>query len=30
MATERVTIEPFDLRYKPVRHALVIDRLAYW
>src|ERR671936_2223475 len=27
--TERVTIEPFDLRYKP-RHALVIDRLAYW
>ena len=26
---ERVTIEPFDLRYKP-RHALVIDRLAYW
>jgi hypothetical protein len=28
-STERVTIEPFDLRYKP-RHALVIDRLAYW
>ncbi len=27
--TERVTIEPFDLRAKP-RHALVIDRLAYW
>ncbi len=26
---ERVTIEPFDLRYKP-RHDLVIDRLAYW
>ena len=26
---ERVTIEPFDLRAKP-RHALVIDRLAYW
>ena len=26
---ERVTIEPFNLRYKP-RHALVIDRLAYW
>ena len=26
---ERVTIEPFDLRYRP-RHALVIDRLAYW
>ncbi len=28
-ATERVTIEPFDLRAKP-RHELVIDRLAYW
>ncbi len=28
-ATERVTIEPFDLRMKP-RHALVIDRLAHW
>jgi hypothetical protein len=27
--TTRVTIEPFNLRYKP-RHALVIDRLAYW
>jgi hypothetical protein len=27
--TERVTIEPFNLRDKP-RHALVIDRLAYW
>src|SRR5690349_5566403 len=27
--TERVTIEPFDLRMKP-RHDLVIDRLAYW
>ena len=27
--TERVTIEPFDLRAKP-RHDLVIDRLAYW
>jgi hypothetical protein len=27
--TERVTIEPFRLRYRP-RHALVIDRLAYW
>jgi hypothetical protein len=26
---ERVTIEPFDLRYKP-KHSLVIDRLAYW
>ena len=29
VATERVTIEPFDLR-QPVRHALVIDRLSYW
>jgi hypothetical protein len=29
IATERVTIEPFDLRMKP-RHALVIDRLAHW
>jgi len=29
METERVTIEPFDLRMKP-RHDLVIDRLAYW
>jgi hypothetical protein len=27
--TERVTIEPFDLRMKP-RHALVIDRLGWW
>jgi hypothetical protein len=27
--TERVSIEPFNLRDKP-RHALVIDRLAYW
>jgi hypothetical protein len=26
---ERVTIEPFDLQYKP-RYDLVIDRLAYW
>ncbi|XVV09273.1 ATP-grasp domain-containing protein [Actinoplanes sp. CA-131856] len=26
---ERVTIEPFNLRYEP-RHELVIDRLAYW
>jgi D-ala D-ala ligase C-terminus len=25
----RVTIEPFNLRYKP-KHDLVIDRLAYW
>ncbi len=29
MNTVRVTIEPFNLRYQP-RHALVIDRLAYW
>ena len=29
LATERVTIEPFNLRDKP-RHSLVIDRLAYW
>ena len=29
IATERVTIEPFDLRDRP-RHHLVIDRLAYW
>ena len=28
-ATERITIEPFNLRDKP-RHDLVIDRLAYW
>jgi hypothetical protein len=27
--SERVTIEPFDLRMRP-RHALVIDRLAHW
>jgi hypothetical protein len=29
VTTERITIEPFDLRDRP-RHALVIDRLAYW
>jgi len=29
LETERVTIEPFNLRDKP-RHSLVIDRLAYW
>jgi hypothetical protein len=29
LTTERVTIEPFDLRMQP-RHALVIDRLAHW
>ncbi len=29
ITTERVTIEPFNLRDKP-RYDLVIDRLAYW
>jgi hypothetical protein len=29
LRTERVSIEPFNLRDK-VRHELVIDRLAYW
>ncbi|CCH78810.1 conserved hypothetical protein [Nostocoides japonicum T1-X7] len=29
VSTERVTIEPFNLRDVP-RHDLVIDRLAYW
>ena len=29
LSTERLTIEPFDLR-QPVRTGLVIDRLAYW
>jgi hypothetical protein len=29
LTTERITIEPFDLRAKP-RYDLVIDRLAYW
>jgi hypothetical protein len=29
MRSNRVTIEPFNLRDKP-RHSLVIDRLAYW
>jgi len=28
-ATERITIEPFDLRDRPT-YELVIDRLAYW
>jgi hypothetical protein len=28
-ATERITIEPFNLRAVP-RHSLVIDRLAHW
>jgi hypothetical protein len=27
--TERITIEPFDIRAK-ARHSVVIDRLAYW
>ncbi len=27
--TERITIEPFDLR-DPVRHDVIIDRLAWW
>ena len=27
--TERITIEPFDLRATP-RYSLVIDRLAHW
>ena len=29
LVTERITMEPFDLRYRP-RYELVIDRLAYW
>ncbi len=29
VSSERVTIEPFNLRDRP-RHDLVIDRLAYW
>jgi hypothetical protein len=29
ITTERITMEPFDLRDKP-RHDLVVDRLAYW
>ena len=29
MTTERITIEPFDLRAKP-RYDLVVDRLAWW
>jgi hypothetical protein len=28
-STERITIEPFDLKATP-RHSLVIDRLAHW
>jgi hypothetical protein len=27
--TERIVVEPFDLRYRP-RYRLVIDRLAWW
>src|SRR5207247_3779358 len=29
VASERITIEPFDLRAKP-RYSLVVDRLAWW
>ena len=29
LSTERITMEPFDLRDKP-RYELVVDRLAYW
>ena len=29
LTTERITMEPFDLRDKP-RYDLVVDRLAYW
>ena len=29
ITTERITMEPFDLRDKP-RYDLVVDRLAYW
>src|ERR687895_1970732 len=29
LATERITNEPFDLRYTP-RYQLVIDRLSWW
>ena len=29
LASERITNEPFDLRYRP-RYALVIDRLGWW
>jgi hypothetical protein len=29
VATERVTIEPFDLR-QPCRYDLVVDRLTHW
>jgi hypothetical protein len=29
LTTERITIEPFDLRYRP-RYQLVVDRLGWW
>ena len=29
VTSERITIEPFDLRDKP-RYDLVVDRLAWW
>jgi hypothetical protein len=29
VSTERIVVEPFDLRYRP-RYHLVIDRLAWW
>jgi len=29
VTSERITMEPFDLRSRP-RHELVVDRLAYW
>ena len=29
LTCERITNEPFDLRYKP-RYSLVIDRLGWW
>ena len=29
LAVERITMEPFNLRYRP-RYELVVDRLAYW
>ena len=29
ITSERVTMEPFNLRDRP-RHSLVVDRLAYW
>jgi hypothetical protein len=29
LTSERITNEPFDLRYEP-RYSLVIDRLGWW